>query len=96
VSAFLHQSPIRIKVLLQKTRLSARPFPLKADQKIFGSMPCPNGFSQILWFLANPLLAHDMGSKDADNSLLWVERITNHTWWLFTNPTFGSPLQPLG
>ena len=54
-----------------------RPFPLEADQKIFGSMSCPNGFSQILWLLASPLVAHDMGSKDADNSLLWVERITN-------------------
>jgi hypothetical protein len=40
-------------------------------------MTRPNGFSQILWLLANPLVAHDMGSKDADNSLLWVERISN-------------------
>jgi hypothetical protein len=57
-------------------------------------MPRPNGFSQILWFLTNPLMAHDMGSKDVDNSLLWVERITNQASWLFSNPNSGSPLQP--
>jgi len=58
-------------------------------------MPRPNGFSQILWLLANPLVVHDMGSKDADNSLLWVERITNQTSWFFANPMSGSPFQPI-
>jgi hypothetical protein len=58
-------------------------------------MPRPNGFSQILWFEASPLVAHDMGSKDAANSLCWVERITNQASWLFANPIFGSPLQPV-
>ena len=33
-------------------------------------MSCPNGFSQILWFRTNPLVAHDMGSKDAVTSLM--------------------------
>jgi hypothetical protein len=40
-------------------------------------MTRPNGFSQILWLLANPLVAHDMGSKDAANFTCWVERISN-------------------
>jgi len=49
-------------------------------------MPRPNGFSQILWLLASPLVAHDMGSKDPANFLCWVERITNQAWWFFANP----------
>jgi hypothetical protein len=39
-------------------------------------------------------MAHDMGSKDVDTFALWVERMTNQIWWLFTNPKTGSPFQP--
>jgi hypothetical protein len=58
-------------------------------------MPRPNGFSQILWLLASPLVAHDMGSKDPANFLCWVERITNQVWWFLPIPKSGSPFQPV-
>jgi len=35
-----------------------------------------------------------MGSKDVDTLSIWVERMTNQTSWLFTNPKTGSPFQP--
>jgi hypothetical protein len=41
-----HLSPIRIKA---STPLGVGPLPHLADQKIFGSMPCPRVFSQISW-----------------------------------------------
>jgi len=75
--------------------LPLRPFPLTADQKIFGSRPRPNGFLQILWLLANPSMAHGMDSKEAHNSLCWVGRITNQVSGLLANPISGSPPQPV-
>jgi hypothetical protein len=38
-----------------------------ADQKIFGTRPCPIGFLQLLWFLTSPFVAHGMGSKNIVN-----------------------------
>lgn len=34
-----------------------------------------NRIEQVLWFLTNPLLAHDMGSKEAKTQ--WVGWVTN-------------------
>ena len=44
---------------------------VRADQKIFGTMPCPRGMSQTLWFLTNPGMAHGMGSEDTLNLCGW-------------------------
>jgi hypothetical protein len=33
-------------------------------------------------------VAHGVGSKDADNSIIfWVERIANQPFWFLANPT---------
>jgi len=40
------------------------PFRLLADQKIISAMTCPIDVLQALWFLANTLLVHAIGSKD--------------------------------
>ena len=49
----LHQSPIRIKAVLELL-IGKRPFPPEAGQKIFGSMPCPNDCS-VLMVISHPL-----------------------------------------
>jgi hypothetical protein len=43
----LRQSPIRIRVV--SCAVGSDPFRRSADQKIVGTMPCPNGVSQIEW-----------------------------------------------
>lgn len=75
----LRQSPIRIEVFQTGNPSSGPdPFRFEADQKIFGSMPCPRDCFQVSWFSATPKLAHGMGSKDVDDSIkLWVERFSN-------------------
>lgn len=74
--------------------ISIDPFRLIADQKIFGSLPCPYGLLQISWFLTSPFVAHSTGSKDVDNFI-------NIGWSGFpikprgsANPISGSPPQP--
>jgi len=60
-----HQSPIRIKaIVVQALRLSTTaPGCVAQPQKFIGAIPCPMGFSQILWLLANPLLVHGIGES---------------------------------
>jgi hypothetical protein len=60
-----HQSPIRIKaIVIQALRLSTTaPGFIATPQRFIGSIPCPMGFSQILWLLANPLLVHGIGES---------------------------------
>lgn len=61
----LHNSPDHCRALIRPSFL---PTPSAfADQKIFGSMPCPIVVSQVSWLLATPSLAHGLVSKDADN-----------------------------
>jgi len=63
------------------------PFPLPADQKIFGSRPCPNDSSQISWLQTNPFVVHGVGSKETLNSMNREERRSNQVLWLQTNPS---------
>jgi len=37
-----------------------------ADQKIFGSMPCPIVVLQVLWLLTTPWMAHGVVSQNAE------------------------------
>jgi hypothetical protein len=75
-----------MKVFAEKLPSFFDPCPLLRTQKIFGSMPCPNIFLQVSWLLTSPLVAQSMGSKDADNFLFRLERMTNQVLWFFTNP----------
>jgi len=43
----LHQSPIRIKAVVEVVGVQ-QPFPRFADQKTFGSRPCPIGSSGLV------------------------------------------------
>jgi hypothetical protein len=39
--------------------------------------------------LTSPIVAHGVGSNDADNSInCWVERLANQAFWFLTNPIF--------
>jgi hypothetical protein len=71
----------------QKSRNGAtlpisRPLPAYADPENLWFHAVSNGFSislQILWFLANPLLVHVMGSKKME---IKGETAANQIWWL--------------
>ena len=72
-----------------------QPLPRFADQKTFGSRPCPMDYFQVSWLLTSPLVAHGVGSKDVDNRYkCWVERVPIRPSG-FANPAAGSPLQPV-
>ncbi len=43
-----------------------------------------NRIEQLLWFLANPMPAHDMDSKEAMTQ--WVGRFTNQPYWFIPTP----------
>jgi len=55
---------------------------------------------QILWFLANPFVAHDMGGPRCKNNHRLADvsyvgaAVTNQTLWINTNPLSGSLLHP--
>jgi len=57
---------------------------------------------QILWFLANPFVAHDIGESGRKNDYRPRQRLlsyvgaaaTNQTLWIGTNPTSGSLPHP--
>ena len=58
------QSPIRIKALFFDNLIEP-PLANIWPQKTIGAMPCPvNTYCTDLWFLANPLVVHDMGESD--------------------------------
>jgi hypothetical protein len=55
---------------------------------------------QILWFLASPFVAHDIGGSRCKNNhrLIDVSYVsaadTNQVLWINTNPIAGSLLHP--
>lgn len=83
VSTSLHQSPIGIWT--DSPDATARPFCLPQPRR--SSVPCRvQSFVTYLVAYNQPTLAHGMGSKDADNSMSPVGRITNYVRWLIANP----------
>ena len=70
-----------------------RPFLPQADQKTFGSRPCPieytsHGFTtSYLWLTA-------WAAKIPITPCQQLGRITNHHSWFYANATPGSPPQP--
>ena len=64
-----------------------------ADQKIFGSLPCPIVVSQVSWLLTTPSMAHDLVSKDADNVYDGRDALPIKSYG-FTNPYTGSASRP--
>jgi hypothetical protein len=87
----LHQAPIWIKAEERGVTVQS-PFRAVADQKIVGTMPCPQGLLQSAWLLTSFVQARGMGSKDDGNnirdgmgcqSIPWVYQL--HYW--FTIPS---------
>ena len=96
-----HQSPIRIKAfVLYAQCLKHGPCPPRSHGPRKSSVPCRVQLDvlQILWFLANPFVAHDIGEPGrkmttAQNSVDYVgAAATNHISWINTNPIAGSLL----
>lgn len=90
-----HQSPIRIKAIVaQALRLSTTaPGCIAQPQKFMGAIPCPMGFSQILWLLANPLLVHGIGESSYERkfqSLIESRQLPIKSDGFAANPYNGS------
>jgi len=60
-----------------------------ADQKIFGTMPCPFVVFQVSWFLATPNPAHGLVSKDADNVSKMVRTLSQSGLLVLPTPSPG-------
>jgi hypothetical protein len=90
----LRHAPIRIKVIpssyTAKQTLSA----YNADQKTVGSESDPFVLSQMAWLLANPRVASDADSKDADNYSFTGRNGLPLRCLVFSNKQIGSPSPP--
>jgi hypothetical protein len=62
----LHQSPIRIKAVVEVVDVSTAPSAFRGPEKL-RFQAVSNWLFQVLWLLTSPLVAHGVGSKDVDN-----------------------------
>jgi len=91
-----HQSPIRIKAfVLYAQCLKHGPCPPRLYGPRKSSVPCRVQLDvlQILWFLANPFVAHDIGESGDKNdyrltstSVMWVQQIPIKSCGLIPTP----------
>ena len=87
-----HLSPIRIKAFAP---LGVRPLPLIADQKIFGSMPCPSVFGQISMVFNQPIDGSRHGRQRVRHAGSdWSKRPPKSDLVVLPTPCAGSPLTP--
>lgn len=69
-----HRSPIRFKA----QPLGVGPLPPSADQKIFGSMPCPHLWGSVLMAPSQPVAGSRHGRQRVRHSrMVWGKRLPN-------------------
>jgi len=83
-----HQSPIRIKAfVLYAQCLKHGPCPLRLYGSRKSSVPCRVQLDvlQILWFLTNPFVAHDIGESGKTNDYRSKQRLLYYMGAVATN-----------